>query len=51
MVGDPGEPAGQTTTPPFLAEKQRESMMAMVNKARAVEARKRPQSTGRHDAP
>jgi hypothetical protein len=31
----------ETTAPPFPAEKQRESMMAMVNEARrAVEARK-----------
>ena len=34
----------ETTAPPFPAEKQRESMMAMVEEARrAVEARKRPQ--------
>ena len=34
----------ETTAPPFPAEKQRESMMTMVNEARrAVEARKRPQ--------
>jgi hypothetical protein len=34
----------ETTAPPFPAEKQRESMMAMVNEARrTVEARKRPQ--------
>jgi Ankyrin repeats (many copies) len=33
----------KTTAPPFPAEKQRESMMAMVNEARrAVEARKSP---------
>jgi hypothetical protein len=34
----------ETSAPPFPAEKQRESMMAMVNEARRViEARKRPQ--------
>jgi hypothetical protein len=32
----------ETTAPPFPAEKQRESMMAMVNEARrSVEARKK----------
>jgi hypothetical protein len=34
----------ETAAPPFLAERQRDAMMAMVNEARsAVEARKRPQ--------
>lgn len=34
----------ETVAPPFPAEKQRESMMAMVNETRrTVEARKRPQ--------